>query len=324
MKKIKIWFCDFWPLFDINNNFIINVLKRNYNVELDKKNPEYPFYSNFGYNFLKYNCVKIFYSGENVFPNFNLCDYSITCHNINLQDRHFSLPIFLLKKDNFINIKQRNIITKDQLKNKNKFCNFVYDNKNGDAFRRKFFEELNKYKKVDSAGKFLNNTGFVTKNKVELQKKYRFTIAFENEKYTNYCTEKIMDAFISRTIPIYWGDCTIEEKINSKAFINCDMDKQEVSDIIKRIKNIEENETLLLEMINQPIFKEENYVEKKQDELEEFLLNIICRNKKRIPNSLEAKRDARIVKKGCKNIYIKHKLHKIKVKKWKQKFYYQL
>ena len=36
-----------------------------------------------------------------------------------------------------------------------------------------------------------HNMGFVTKNKMELQKKYRFTIAFENEGYPNYCTEKI-------------------------------------------------------------------------------------------------------------------------------------
>ena len=36
-----------------------------------------------------------------------------------------------------------------------------------------------------------------------------------------------------------------------------------------------------------------------------------------VSNSLEAKRVRKIVKKGCKIINIKHKLHKIKVEKWK-------
>ena len=166
MKKIKIWFCDFWPCFDKENNFIIETLKKNYIVEINKKTPEYVFYSNFGYDALKYNCVRIFYSGENVFANFNICDYAITCQNLELEDRHISLPIFLIKKGHFINIRERErkIITKDELMNKNRFCNFIYDNKKGDPFRKNFFQELNKYKKVDSAGKFLNNMGYVTKN----------------------------------------------------------------------------------------------------------------------------------------------------------------
>ena len=318
MKKIKIWFCDFWPEFDVNNNFIMEILRKNYEIELTKKAPEYIFYSNFGYEFLKYNCIKIFYSGENVFPNFNICDYSITCHNIVLDDRHFCLPIYLVKKGKFIENINRSKLTKKDLINKTKFCNFVYDNKKGNLFRRRFFEELNKYKKVDSAGKFLNNTGFVTKDKMELQKKYRFTIAFENEKYPNYCTEKIIDAFISRTIPIYWGDCNIYKNINSNAFINCeDESEKSIKRIISKINEIEKNEDLWLEIINEPIFLKENFVKEKKEELEKFLCNILNSKEKKIPNSLEAKRVRKIVKKGCKIINIKHKLHEIKVEKWK-------
>ena len=312
MKKIKIWFCDFWPLFDIENNFIIETLRKNYIVELDKRAPEYIFYSNFGYKFLKYNCIKIFYSGENVFPDFNICDYAITNQNLELQDRHLVLPIFLVKKGNFIEIKEREKITKEKLKNKDRFCNFIYDNKKGDPFRKYFFKELSKYKKVDSAGKFLNNMGFVTKNKMELQKKYRFTIAFENEGYPNYCTEKIMDAFISRTIPIYWGDNNIEQTINKKAFVNCNVEINQTTKVIEKVKRIEENENIWLEMVNEPIFLEENYIKKKKKKFEEFLCNIVEKKEKRVPKSLAVKRIKGIIKLGSKGISIKHKLHKSK------------
>lgn len=183
MKKIKIWFCDFWPEFNKENNFIINLLKNNYEVILESKDPDFLFYSNFGYDFLKYKTIKIFYNGENVFPNFNLCDYAISCHNLELNKRYFRLPIYMVKSNQLIEFKNRKILTKEDLNKKVKFCNFIYDNKKGDIFRKEFFIALNKYKKVDSLGKFLNNTGFVTKNKLEILPKFKFTIAFENESY---------------------------------------------------------------------------------------------------------------------------------------------
>ena len=183
MKKIKIWFCDFWPKFNKENNFIINLLKNNYKVILESKDPDFLFYSNFGYDFLKYKTIKIFYNGENVFPNFNLCDYAISCHNLELDKRYFRLPIYMIKNNQIVSLDKREIIKKEYLKYKTRFCNFIYDNKKGDQFRKEFFEALSKYKKVDSFGKFLNNTGFVTKNKLEILPKYKFTIAFENESY---------------------------------------------------------------------------------------------------------------------------------------------
>lgn len=316
MKKIKIWFCDFWPNFDINDNFIIDVLQNNYKIELNKNNPEYLFYSNFGYKNIKYNCIKIFYTGENVFPNFNSCDYAIGPHDINIGDRYYMLPIYFIKKDHYIELPKREILTIDELKKKKKFCNFVYNNKKGDKFRKKFFNELCKYKTVDSAGEFLNNTGFVTKNKLEMQQEYKFTIAFENESYPEYCTEKIIDAFSTRTIPIYWGDTEIDKYINPKSFINCNI-YNDINSIINRIKEIDQNDNLWLEIANQPIFNQRDFYEKTKEKYNEFLINIIENKKKKIPNSLEARRNRTIIRRGCRLENLIHKAHRFKVEKWK-------
>lgn len=268
----------------------------------------------FGFKHLKYDCIKIFYTGENVFPNFNICDYAIGPHDLKLEKRYLQLPIYLIKKGHFIKLPERKKLNKEDLKIKKEFCNFIYSNKNGNQIRKEFFDELSKYKNIISAGKFLNNTGYAIKNKTEIQKQCKFTIAFENEKYPGYSTEKIIDAFIARTIPIYWGDETITDNINQKSFIYCNSSK-DIPDVIRRIKQIDKNDDLWLKMANEPIFLQKDYEKIKEKELEDFLINTIETKKQKIPKSLEAKRVKRIIKKGSLFINIKHKIHRIKIEK---------
>ena len=46
-----------------------------------------------------------------------------------------------------------------------------------------------------------------------------FHIAIENTQNSNYFTEKIVDAFLTKTIPIYWGCPNIEEFFDKKGII---------------------------------------------------------------------------------------------------------
>ena len=48
-KKIKIDFRYFWGYFDPNNNLFTNLLKKDYNVVIIDKNPDYVFFSVFDY-----------------------------------------------------------------------------------------------------------------------------------------------------------------------------------------------------------------------------------------------------------------------------------
>ena len=67
-------------------------------------------------------------------------------------------------------------------------------------------------------GKFHNNVGFI-KDKISFLMKYKFSIAMENTNGSGYMSEKIVQSFLSGTIPIYYGDYMIDEFINPKAFI---------------------------------------------------------------------------------------------------------
>ena len=58
-----------------------------------------------------------------------------------------------------------------------------------------------------------------------------FSICIENSSNKSYQTEKIIDAFLSKTVPVYWGCPNIAEFYNIDGIIHC----SDENDIIKRV-----------------------------------------------------------------------------------------
>ncbi len=252
MKTIKIKFVDFYPVWDDNNNFIIRALRKIYNVELSDK-PDYLFFSCFGNENLKYNnCIKIFYSGEDVSPDFNLCDYAMAFDNIEYGDRYIRLTNFAARGV-VDSANRKHIFSNEELLSKKKFCNFVVSNGTANPIRKEFFEKLSSYKTVDSGGRYLNNIGGPVKDKIEFQKDYKFSICFENDFSAGYTTEKIIDAFIAKTIPIYWGNKNIDNDFNTKSFINCH-DYDSLDDVIDYIIKVDNSPELFEQILSEPVF----------------------------------------------------------------------
>ncbi len=48
---------------------------------------------------------------------------------------------------------------------------------------------------------------------------YKFTIAFENYIYPGYQTEKLYDAMLCKSLPVYCGDPNIREIFNTNSFL---------------------------------------------------------------------------------------------------------
>jgi hypothetical protein len=57
-------------------------------------------------------------------------------------------------------------------------------------------------------------------NKHDLLGQYKFTIAFENTAYPGYVTEKIIDAMVAGSVPIYLGAPDIGDHVPPNAFID--------------------------------------------------------------------------------------------------------
>lgn len=281
MKTIKVKFVDFWPGYEPKEHFIYQILSKKYEIDFSE-NPDYVFFSVHGTEHLKYNnCIKIFYTGENLCPDFNLCDYAIGFEYMSYGDRYFRLPNFYNPKYkdnlNYLTIKRH--FNEELLQNKEGFCSFVYSNGNANPIREEIYEKLNQYKKVYSGGRFKNNVGGPVADKIDFQKKYKFCIAFENSSHSGYTTEKIIQAYASNAIPIYWGDPDIEKTFNPNSFININAFNN-LDEAIEYIKDIDTNDDKYLKMINEPIFiSSDDTAEKKYAQLEGFLINIVEQSK---------------------------------------------
>lgn len=279
-RDIKVKFVDFWPNYDPKEHFLYQALEKKYNVILSDE-PDYLFFSVHGNEHLKYQCIKIFYTGENLCPDFNLCDYAIGFEYIDYQDRYLRLPNYYNPKyyNDFKLMEQKFKFKKADLNKKEGFCSFVYSNGNADIIREKIFDMLNNYKKVGSGGKFKNNVGGPVTNKIEFQKKYKFCIAFENSCHPGYTTEKIVQAYASNAIPIYWGDPLISKVFNDKSFININ-DFATIEDAIDYIKKVDCDDELYLKIMKEkPLLNTEDRIEAKMEELNIFLYNIVEQSK---------------------------------------------
>ena len=271
MKRIKVDFVDFWPNLYKEDNYFYNLLSTKYDVSIDEENPDILFFSVDYFNQRQRdrykNCLKIFYTGENVSPNYDECDIAFSYERSD-DPRNYRLPLwsillnwfdkeyiedrdqaFLYPASDFLNKKP---IPKEH------FCSFVATQPKGE--RVSFVPNLiKKYKNVHCAGRLHNNLGGVLKgrgdqiHKIDFLSHFKFNIAFENESNDGYATEKIIHSMFAGCIPIYWGDPNISLDFNRDSFLSLhDFESQD--HLIEEIKRIDSDENVYNDMINQPWF----------------------------------------------------------------------
>lgn len=83
---------------------------------------------------------------------------------------------------------------------------------------------------IDLMGKILTHKKF---EKIDSCKDHAFSIVVENCKEDYYFTEKIIDCFLTGTVPIYWGCPSIDKFFDSNGFIVFNT----MEDLDKIIKN---------------------------------------------------------------------------------------
>lgn len=283
IRKIRIKICNYDPSDPYSyGRFILSILNKYYEVELSE-NPDYLFYNEATFDHLKYDCLKIFFTGENISPNFNLCDYAIGFDYIDFEDRHYRLPLYLitvfyseaeliLAGSDYLN--NQAVFKKEDLSQKTEFCSFVYSNYRAEIQRKMIFDKLSEYKKVNAGGAYLNNTVERVDNKLEFEMKHKFSIAFENSSRSGYTTEKIVSSLVAKTIPLYWGNPNIGKEFNTKRFINCH-DYASFDQVLEKVKELDSNDDLYIKMINEPIAASDYNFDEVKNRFDLFLRSII-------------------------------------------------
>ena len=267
---VKVMFTDMYRSFDLREAeqiFEWRMISKHWQPMLSD-DPDFLFYSCFGQEHLKYNCIRIFYTPENIRPRFDRCDYAFS-YDLPITQRNYRLPIYRRWPEykNLLRPRDPDKIAAQ----KRQFCAFMVSNPHA-IERIDFFNRLSKYKKVDSGGGYLNNIGYRiergSQNKLDWMRNYKFSITFENSCYPGYTTEKLMHALLADTIPIYWGNPLASLDFNPKAFINCH-DYSSFDDVVELVREIDQNEALYKGYLSQPYLtnnvetdfcKEENIV----------------------------------------------------------------
>ena len=274
-EPLTVKFVDFWPTFNHNDNKFVDALKTNREVTvLPEDSPDTPdllFYSRCGQGkHYKYNCPKIYFTGENDFPDFNECDYALSFYHSDCGGRNLRYPLFMLYETE--QASNAPFLDDNSALNRG-FCSVVLSNTtNCDPRRLSIIEEINSYKTIDSGGRYKNNVGGPVDDKLQFIAKYKFNLALENSLVDGYVTEKILEPFAAATVPIYWGSESAKHDFNPESFININ-DYDTTDSLLRRIKEIDNNPSEYLRILRTPSHTKET-VEQLDHQLQTFLTNI--------------------------------------------------
>lgn len=173
--------------------------------------------------------------------------------NSNVYEYIFTFDTTILKLSNakimpFIGVWDSN----DLEKKKN--ISMVCSNKSmceGHLIRQKIADKLKN--KIDVLGNYLGNNRVSTK---EIYGEYKYSVVLENEISEWFFTEKVLNAFANKCIPIYYGSYKILELFNPEGIIYI----KDINNIENIIDNLDVNDYYNhLEAINENYEKVQKY-----------------------------------------------------------------
>ncbi|GAB9465608.1 hypothetical protein Gpo141_00003012 [Globisporangium polare] len=146
-----------------------------------------------------------------------------------------------------------------------KFCAYVYAR--CDRPQREYmFDLLHAMEPVDALGMCQGSARkmqrdhlsgrlnpLYNENAVKIYSQYKFVIAFENGQQSGYITEKIVNAYLAGSIPIYLGHSdSVAQLFNSRSFIDCGRFAT-LRKCAERVMEVHQSIELYDSMLNEPV-----------------------------------------------------------------------
>ncbi len=279
-RRIKVRFMDYWSDFPrkMDSYLLLRLLRKHYDVKICE-DADYVFFSAMGDSHwaVPDRCVKIFHTGENVAPDFNACDYAIGFEWMDYGDRYIRFPLYLF----YDRVILDRMLSKHDLPEgwdlsveKPDFCSFLVSNP-CNPFRNEAFQELGRYRRVDSGGKFLNNVGGPVADKFAFESRHKFSLCYENGAHPGYTTEKLVEALAARTVPVYWGDPDVGKVFNTAAFIDVSA-YDSFADVVRKVEELDRDDEKYMRMLREPaLLPEARSVDAEYARLEAWLTHIV-------------------------------------------------
>jgi hypothetical protein len=131
-----------------------------------------------------------------------------------------------------------------------KFCAVVMSNPH--PLRLRAIDSLRSIGTVDIYGRGYDRP---IEDKISLLQNYRFCLAFENDLYPGYVTEKIFDSWNAGCIPLWWGSDPARY-INPDALINL-ATHESFNEFVEAVSDINSNADKWRQMVERPLLLRE-------------------------------------------------------------------
>ena len=270
MLQKKIKFTGFPKYHDPHDQPYYRFLSDRYDLR-ECDDPDYVIDGGQDFEHVNYDAIKVLICSENEVPDFNTYDYAVASSHIQFGDRYVRVPWYAFSPLAH-ELSSRPAIDDISLLNRG-FCSFVVSNSEfADPIRKRFFDELSRYKKIASGGSYLNNVGEKVKDKMSFCRGFKFNIAFENSSCPGYVTEKIVDAYAAHSVPIYFGSPDIKRDFCETSMVYVS-GVHDISRAIDEVIMLDKDDKAYMERVSGPCFKGGNAKEYSQ-KLEEFLCHI--------------------------------------------------
>ena len=204
--------------------------------------------------------VNIFYTGENERPPFGDWDAYLSFDLHSYQGKNAYLPLWWITCTDIagpntapylnapVSVEALMSNRKVDFQQRKKFCvAFI-----GKAypFRMQALNLISGIENVEVYGTVVRKD---TRSKFMTSKEFRFVFAFENDLFPGYVTEKVIEAWATGAIPLYWGSDPLDY-INPEAMINLN-DFDRFQDFLNRVVEVNESRILWEQIASQPILR---------------------------------------------------------------------
>lgn len=171
-------------------------------------------------------CLKIWFTGENIRPPLekNLDAY-LSFDLDPFGGRNFYFPLVYLSLNPYTNNFQsrlgkeyqtRTLLNQRHLQT-SKIRNSICIIAGKHPIRSAVVQEFAKYFQVDVFG---GMSAAPVSEKYSIARKYEYMFCLENDLYPGYVTEKLVEAYVCETVPLYWGLNDGNPYLNNKSFLN--------------------------------------------------------------------------------------------------------
>jgi hypothetical protein len=272
LRQIRVAHYGFWDGFQVADLALrLPSLNRKYQLIADQANPELVVFSVLPGKVMPVipdrGVPTLFMTGENVVPDMSRCDFAVSFQRDIDDPRHLRIPNWV-QRFNALGIAPAALLSSQRARGATpaSFCAYLHNHRV--PMREEFVRELSRRAAVDCPGLSMNNMPAIGAHpdaKLDFLRGRRFCVAFENAVAPGYTTEKLPEALLAGSVPIYFGDPLVGLDFNPAAFLNL-ADHGSLAGLAAAVMAIESDPAAWQRMRDQPAYVDDTLPECAQDD----------------------------------------------------------